>query len=91
MPSVGSYEAKTHLPALIKRAERGERITITRHGKPVALLIPFSEVEAQDRSAAVDRLRVFRMGRALGRGSPSVISWTRAGDSGRWISWWTPP
>ena len=36
MTSVGAYEAKTHLPELLKRVERGEHITITRHGHAVA-------------------------------------------------------
>jgi prevent-host-death family protein len=40
MATVGSYEAKTHLPRLLERVERGETITITRHGKPVARLVP---------------------------------------------------
>jgi prevent-host-death family protein len=40
METVGSYEAKTHLPRLLERVERGETITITRHGKPVARLVP---------------------------------------------------
>ena len=39
--SVGSIEAKTHLPALLARVARGERITITKRGKPVAKLVPF--------------------------------------------------
>ena len=38
MVSVGSYEAKTRLAELLRLVEEGERITITRHGKPVALL-----------------------------------------------------
>ena len=38
--SVGAYEAKTHLPRLLERVSRGERITITRHGVPVAELVP---------------------------------------------------
>jgi prevent-host-death family protein len=38
--SVGSYEAKTHLPQLLARVEGGETITITRHGKAVARLVP---------------------------------------------------
>jgi len=37
---VGAYHAKTHLGQLLDRVERGERITITRHGKPVAELVP---------------------------------------------------
>ena len=37
---VGAYHAKTHLAQLLDRVEHGERITITRHGKPVAELVP---------------------------------------------------
>ncbi|MGO9604851.1 MAG: type II toxin-antitoxin system Phd/YefM family antitoxin [Candidatus Binataceae bacterium] len=37
---VGLFEAKTHLSALIERVERGDEITITRHGVPVARLVP---------------------------------------------------
>lgn len=39
---VGSYEAKTHLPRLLDRVEGGETITITRHGRAVAKLVPAS-------------------------------------------------
>jgi prevent-host-death family protein len=45
--SVGSYEAKTHLPRLLDRVEHGETIVITRHGKPVARLVPASPATAQ--------------------------------------------
>jgi prevent-host-death family protein len=37
---VNIHAAKTNLSQLIKRAERGERITIARNGKPVAQLGP---------------------------------------------------
>ena len=40
MTTVGAYEAKTHLPELLQRVERGETITITRHGREVARLVP---------------------------------------------------
>ena len=40
MEAVGSFEAKTHLPKLLERVARGEKITITKHGKPVAMLAP---------------------------------------------------
>ena len=40
MVEIGSYEAKTHLPELLKRVEAGERITITRHGRAIAQLVP---------------------------------------------------
>ena len=38
--SVGSFDAKTHLSEYLDRASRGERITITRRGRPVAELRP---------------------------------------------------
>ena len=40
METVGANEAKTHLPSLLDRVARGESLTITRHGKPVARLVP---------------------------------------------------
>lgn len=43
MTEVGAFEAKTHLASLLDRVAKGERITITRHGVPVAILVPASE------------------------------------------------
>ena len=40
MKTASILEAKTHLSTLVRRVERGERITITRGGKPVAELVP---------------------------------------------------
>lgn len=67
MSHVGAYEAKTHLAQLLDRAERGERITITRHGRPVAQLVPAGHTAA-DRSVseAVDELLSFRSTHRLG-------------------------
>jgi prevent-host-death family protein len=64
--SVGSYEAKTHLPRLLERVARGERITITRHGVPVAVLVPPAPSEQPDVRAAVEAMKAFRKGRSLG-------------------------
>lgn len=47
METVGLFEAKTHLSELIARAERGEEVIITRHNKPVAKLVPISEVSPE--------------------------------------------
>lgn len=49
MQNVGAYEAKTHLPRLLDRVARGESLTITRHGHPVARLVP---AEDEDRTRA---------------------------------------
>ncbi|MEO8128541.1 MAG: type II toxin-antitoxin system prevent-host-death family antitoxin [Bryobacteraceae bacterium] len=47
METVGSFEAKTHLAALLDRVAKGEKITITRHGIPTAMLVPFPETETR--------------------------------------------
>ena len=52
MRNVGAYEAKTHLPRLLDRVSRGESLTITRRGRPVARLVP---VEGDDRARQAAR------------------------------------
>ncbi|MFY8082301.1 MAG: type II toxin-antitoxin system Phd/YefM family antitoxin [Rubrivivax sp.] len=46
METIGLFEAKTHLSELVARAEQGEEVIITRHNKPVAKLVPISQVSA---------------------------------------------
>lgn len=66
MKTVGAYEAKTRMAELLNCVLRGEKIVITRHGVPVALLQPYPEAKDQDRSQSVERVRAFRKGRRLG-------------------------
>jgi prevent-host-death family protein len=40
MALIGTFEAKRHLSELLDRVSKGEKITITRHGVPVAMLVP---------------------------------------------------
>lgn len=56
MSTVSAYEAKTHLSSLLERARDGESITITKHGQPIARLVPI--VEKPDARAVIDELRV---------------------------------
>ncbi len=69
MDTIGAYEAKTHLPKLLKRVAQGERITITKHGVPVAVLQPSEPSIVEDPSAVIEKLRAFRKGRRLGESS----------------------
>ena len=66
MESVGAYEAKTHLAQLLDRVARGEEIRITRHGRPVARLVPEVDDESADVRAAIAEIKEFRKGRTLG-------------------------
>jgi prevent-host-death family protein len=47
---MGSYEAKTRLPELLRRASQGESFTITVHGRAVADIVPSGRVH-RDRAA----------------------------------------
>jgi prevent-host-death family protein len=44
---VGAFEAKTHLAALLDRVAKGERIIITRHGTPAAVLAPVAGTDTR--------------------------------------------
>jgi len=69
METVGAYEAKTHLPKLLARVAKGERITITKHGVPVAVLQPPDSSRTQDPGKVIRQLRAFRKKRKLGSAS----------------------
>jgi prevent-host-death family protein len=58
MQEIGAFEAKNTLGALLDRVERGEEIIITRHGKPVARLVPNSQgIDREQAHAAAERIR----------------------------------
>ncbi len=65
MPQVGTFEAKTHLSQLLEQVERGEEITITKRGVPIAILAPIAGRRPKDPRAAVAAIKAFRRGRRL--------------------------
>ncbi len=66
MSEVGAFDAKTHLPKLLKRVQQGERFVITRHNQPVAELIPFRRRDDDRVRAAIDGLKKFQRQHSLG-------------------------
>jgi antitoxin (DNA-binding transcriptional repressor) of toxin-antitoxin stability system len=56
---VGSYEAKTRLPELLRGILAGNRYTITLRGQAVADLVPAQESKRQDAVVAVDEMLAF--------------------------------
>lgn len=66
---VGAFEAKNSLGTLLDRVEQGEEIVITRHGKPVARLVPNAGYPDQDKvQTSFERLR--ERARQLARENP---------------------
>ena len=65
MKQVGVYDAKTHLARLLDEVESGEEITITRHGKPIARLVPVGP-KRRSVAEAIDTIREFSKTHTLG-------------------------
>ena len=59
MKTVGAYEAKTHLSRLLDEVAAGETIVITRHGTPVAQLVPAAD-KPRDVGRLIDEWREYR-------------------------------
>ena len=58
MLKIGAFEAKNTFGTLLDRVQRGEEIIITRHGQPVARLVPNeSRIDQNQTQAAFQRMR----------------------------------
>jgi prevent-host-death family protein len=67
MLAVGAFEAKNRLSELLDRVERGEEVTITRRGRPVARLMRLSR--RRDSASALAALqRIVERGKGLSLG-----------------------
>ena len=56
LEEIGSYDAKTKLPEILRRVEAGEAFTITNRGKPVADLIPSRAKSRLKAQSAINNL-----------------------------------
>ena len=60
MRKVQASEAKTHLPKLLDAVERGEVIVITRHGRPIARIVPERELRQKEIDQAIANINALR-------------------------------
>ena len=68
LTEVGPFEAKTPLPQLLVRGAKGERIVVTRRGKPVAMLVPPEAEGRRDVRQVIEEMKALRRGNTLGEG-----------------------
>src|SRR5205085_1278246 len=78
MITVGTFEAKTRLSALLERVAAGEEVVITKHGKPIARLVSAGATDRAKVDAVIARLKELRKGTTLGG-----LSWKELRDEGR--------
>lgn len=58
---IGSYEAKTKLPELLRQVKAGKSFTITNRGEAMADLVPSTGMRAKDVVTAADKLKAFML------------------------------
>ncbi len=78
MKTIGASEARTRFACLLERVALGERIVITKHGTPVARLVPFVKPDFERTRRAISRLKASRKGRKL-----DGLSWKDMRDEER--------
>ena len=86
MREVGVLAAKTHLSALIEEVEKGEHVVITRHGRPVARLVPDAIGSRRARKSGADIAEGFQALRERVREiwpDEAGFDWKSAVDEGR--------
>jgi len=67
MRKVGAFQAKAHFSELLNKVEAGEKITITRHGEPVAMIVPaHGAVQRENVELRLREIRRIRKGVRLG-------------------------
>ncbi|MBD0274419.1 MAG: type II toxin-antitoxin system prevent-host-death family antitoxin [Acetobacteraceae bacterium] len=63
MREIQASHAKTHLPRILDDVERGETVVITRHGRPIARLVPEASRRQAEIDEAIESIKRNRIGR----------------------------
>jgi prevent-host-death family protein len=79
MKQVQASVAKARLLELLNEVERGETVVITRHGKPIARLVPDEEARRAESRRAIEEIKEMRKG-APRATAEEILAWR---DEGR--------
>lgn len=60
MREIQASEAKAHLASLLNDVERGETLVITRHGKPIARIVPETHRRQEEIDRAIEGIMALR-------------------------------
>ena len=80
---IGAFEAKTKFSELLERASQGEEITITKHEKPVARLVPFEKPSRMELATLFQQMANFRAEHPLNPKGLEKVSYRELIDGGR--------
>lgn len=77
----GAFDAKTHFSKLLEKVQAGEHILITKHGHPIAKIIPFNNTHtAYKTDEAIQAIKAFSKRAKL---SLKGLDWKALRDEGR--------
>ncbi len=71
MRDIQASDAKTRLPQILDEVERGETVRITRHGRPIARIVPETDRRQAEIDKAIANIRALR--RRTGKITPEEI------------------
>jgi len=81
--TVGAFEAKTKFSELLKHVSQGAEITITRHEKPIARLVPFEKPSRVELAELFRQMDEFRKKHPLNSAGQEKLSYRDLIDGGR--------
>ncbi len=74
---IGAHDAKAKLAKLLRQVQGGQRFTITRHGRPIADLVPSAPAAEPDFAQAIEEMLDFA--RVTGIDPADVAGWVSEG------------
>ena len=81
--TVGAFEAKTKFSELLERVSQGAEITITKHERPVARLVPFEKPSHVELATLFQQMEDFRAKHPLNPKGLEKVSYRDLIDGGR--------
>ena len=60
MRDIQASDAKAHLPQILDAVERGETVRITRHGRPIARIVPEANRRQEEIDRAIESIKALR-------------------------------
>jgi prevent-host-death family protein len=84
VPTFGAFEGKNNFGKLLDMVEAGEEVVITRHGKPVARLVPNRQISVtQVEAARAAAIRIRKRAEEHKTGPFNWEEWKAYRDEGR--------
>lgn len=79
MREIQASDAKARLAQLLDEVEHGETVVITRHGRPIARLVPEPEAQGAEKLKLIQKIREFRRTLRNPLTTEEILAWRHEG------------